>query len=65
MHCSTSFEQPVIRADSVTRGTRETCSSRPVNRQALRLDAAGMIDLNRDELLTLTRTDIDEAARLV
>ena len=36
-----------------------------VNRQALRLDGAGMIDLNRDELLTLTRTDIDEAARLV
>jgi Cdc6-like AAA superfamily ATPase len=36
-----------------------------VNRQALRLDGAGLIDLNRDELLTLSRTDIEEAARLV
>ena len=36
-----------------------------VNRQALRLDGAGLIDINRDELLTLCRTDIEEAARLV
>lgn len=36
-----------------------------VNRQALRLDGAGLIDINRDELLTLSRTDIEEAARLV
>jgi stage V sporulation protein K len=36
-----------------------------VNRQALRLDGAGIVDFGRDELLTLTRTDIDEAARLV
>ncbi len=36
-----------------------------VNRQALRLDGGGVVDLGRDELLTLTRTDIDEAAGLV
>lgn len=35
-----------------------------INRQALRLDRAAPAELTRDELVTLTRPDIDEAARL-
>ena len=42
-----------------------TLFEQAVNRQALRLDQAGVADLGRDELLTLTRADIVDAARLV
>ncbi len=42
-----------------------TLFEQAINRQALRLDRSGAADIGRTELLTLTGTDIDEAARLV
>jgi stage V sporulation protein K len=36
-----------------------------INRQALRLERSGVMDLDRTTLLTLTRDDIEDAARLL
>jgi len=61
----TSFRRARLESSFGNARYARTLFEQAVNRQALRLDAAGIADIGRTELLTLTSTDFRQAAAIV